>query len=63
MASPGAEEPRDCHRTGHATFTNKLLGRQPSSPAARRRHPDIAGFVSWIRDKHPDFHPPTRRRH
>lgn len=51
-----------CHRTIHATLTNAELERRYAAAAALRRHPEIAKFLDWIRDKEPDFHAPTRRR-
>lgn len=51
-----------CHRTIHATFTNKELERTFASAGALRAHPEIQTFLRWIEDKDPDFHVPTRRR-
>ncbi len=51
-----------CHRTIHATLTNKELERSYATPEALRGHPEIARFIDWVRDKAPDFHAPTRRR-
>jgi hypothetical protein len=51
-----------CHRTIHATLSNKALERDYVDSAALRAHPEIARFVAWVRDKDPDFHAPTRRR-
>jgi 5-methylcytosine-specific restriction endonuclease McrA len=51
-----------CHRTIHATLSNKQLEREFSSADALRAHPEIATFIRWVTDKHPDFHAPTRRR-
>lgn len=51
-----------CHRTIHATLSNKQLERDYSSAAALRAQPEIATFISWVAGKHPDFHAPTRRR-
>lgn len=51
-----------CHRTIHATLTNKELERSYASAEALRSHPEIARFIAWVRDKEPDFHAPTRRR-
>lgn len=49
-----------CHRTIHATFTNKELERGYDTAAALRAHPHIARFLDWIGSKDPDFHAPTR---
>jgi hypothetical protein len=51
-----------CHRTIHATLTNKELERGYAASAALRAHPEIAKFLDWIARKDPDFHAPTRRR-
>ena len=54
--------PPICHRKIHAVLTNKDLERAHADPAALRSHPEIATFLTWIQDKPPDFHAPTRRR-
>ena len=51
-----------CHRTIHATLANNELERGYSTGEKLRAHPEIAKFVSWVRDKDPDFHAPTRRK-
>ena len=51
-----------CHRTIHATLTNKELERSYATPEALRAHPEIAKFVVWVQKKDPDFHAATRRR-
>lgn len=51
-----------CHRTIHATLTNKELERDFHTPERLRAHPEIAAFVRWVAGKEPDFHAPTRRR-
>ncbi|HEV2080646.1 MAG TPA: HNH endonuclease [Allosphingosinicella sp.] len=51
-----------CHRTIHATLTNKELERSYSTGEALRAHPEIAKFLQWVSGKDPDFHAPTRRR-
>ena len=51
-----------CHRTIHATLSNKDLERDYADSAALRGHPEIARFIDWVREKDPDFHAPTRRR-
>ena len=50
-----------CHRTIHASLSNKALADGYSDAAALRAHRDIARFLEWIADKDPDFHAPTRR--
>ncbi|HEY0626785.1 MAG TPA: HNH endonuclease [Allosphingosinicella sp.] len=51
-----------CHKTIHATLTNKQLERDCASAEALRAHPELAKFVDWVSSKEPDFHAPTRRR-
>ena len=51
-----------CHRTIHATLSNRELADKHASADALRAHPDIARFLIWIADKDPDFHAPTRRK-
>ncbi len=51
-----------CHRTIHATLSNRELADKHVSADALRAHPDIARFLAWIADKDPDFHAPTRRK-
>lgn len=49
-----------CHRTIHASCTNRELARM-GSVAALRDHAGIAAFLRWIADKPPDFNAPTCR--
>lgn len=51
-----------CHRTIHATISNKELERNYATADALRGHPEIAKFVEWVRSKDPDFHAPTQRK-
>jgi hypothetical protein len=51
-----------CHRTIHATLTNKELERCYSTAEALRAHPKVAKFLQWVSGKGADFHAPTRRR-
>ncbi|HET9428768.1 MAG TPA: HNH endonuclease [Allosphingosinicella sp.] len=51
-----------CHRTIHAELDNKALQRGYADATALRAHPGIARFLSWVKDKDPDFHAPTRGR-
>lgn len=51
-----------CHRTLHAVFTNAELGMFGKDIAQVRSAPQIARFLQWIADKHPDFHAPTARK-
>ena len=50
-----------CHRTIHATLSNRELAHGYASAGELRAHPEIARFLAWIADKEPDFHAPTRR--
>lgn len=50
-----------CHRTLHATFTNKELEKAGDDRATLATHPELARFLQWIARKPPDFHAPTRR--
>lgn len=49
-----------CHRILHKSFSNKQLERLSLSDL--RKAPELAPFLAWIEDKHPDFHAPTHRR-
>ena len=51
-----------CHKTIHATLTNKELERGYATAEALRAHPQIGKFLQWVNGKEPDFHAPTRRR-
>jgi len=51
-----------CHRTLHATFSNKELAKVGDNPAALAANPDVGRFLAWVAGKDPDFHVPTRRR-
>ncbi len=51
-----------CHRTIHATLSNKELERGFATAEALRGHPEVAKFVAWVAGKEPDFHAPTRRK-
>jgi hypothetical protein len=49
-----------CHRTIHANFTNAELSRGGGSRDQLLAKEAVARFVSWVQDKPPDFHAPTR---
>jgi hypothetical protein len=51
-----------CHQTIHALFSNSDLEKRYSTPAALMAHDEIGRFVSWIANKPPDFHAPTKDR-
>ncbi len=50
-----------CHKTIHANFTNAELARIGDDPELIRAHRAVAKFLTWIANKPPDFHAPTRR--
>jgi len=50
-----------CHRTIHAYVSNRELASVFASLDALRAREDISRFLSWIANKPPDFHAPTRR--
>lgn len=50
-----------CHRTVHASLSNRDLATTYADLDSLRAQEDIARFVRWIADKPPDFHAPTRR--
>lgn len=50
-----------CHRAIHAAVGNAELARTYPTLDALREHEDVARFLAWIADKHPDFHAPTHR--
>lgn len=51
-----------CHRTIHACFTNAELARTDAEGRMLSDNVDMARFLTWIADKPPDFHAPTRSR-
>jgi 5-methylcytosine-specific restriction endonuclease McrA len=52
---------RICHRQIHALFTETELARQFNSVEALLAHPDIALFVTWVKNKPDDFMQRTRK--
>ena len=50
-----------CHRAIHAAADNAELARLGDLDAVRAL-PSVERFLTWIADKPPDFHAPTRRR-
>ncbi|MEN3972223.1 HNH endonuclease [Sphingomicrobium sp. XHP0235] len=50
-----------CHRTLHASLTNKELEAIGDDLGRLRAAPAIATFLKWIANKPADFHAPTRR--
>ena len=51
-----------CHRAIHSALSNKELERGFASAEALRGNPEVAKFVTWVANKDPDFHAPTRRK-
>ncbi len=51
---------RPCHKTVHATLTEKQLEQEYNTLDALRRHPDLAGFVKWVRRQPPGAHVSVR---
>ena len=51
-----------CHRTIHATLTNKELATAAHTREALLANPELAKFVAWVAAKDPDFNAPTRRK-
>lgn len=49
-----------CHRKIHTVLTERELKDHFHTVERLRTHPDIAIFVKWIANKHPDFHGATR---
>lgn len=49
-----------CHKAIHANFTNSQLARMGEDRAAILAHAEVEKFVSWVSNKPPDFHAPTR---
>ena len=43
-----------CHKTVHATLTEKELARSYHSVEALAAHPEIARFVEWVRKQDPN---------
>jgi hypothetical protein len=50
-----------CHRAIHRALSNKALERDFSTAVALRSQADLAKFITWVADKEPDFHAPTKR--
>ncbi len=64
---PKAKKGRDtvpvhpiCHRAIHANYSNAELARIGSDRSRLMESERIMKFVSWVQDKPPDFHAPTR---
>jgi hypothetical protein len=48
-----------CHRKIHATLTERELQRAYHTIEALRAQEEIARFIVWLANKHPDFHVST----
>jgi hypothetical protein len=51
---------RPCHKTVHATLTEKQLEQEFNTLQALRSDPDLAGFVKWVRRQPPGAHVTVR---
>ena len=49
-----------CHKTIHKAFTNAELARYGEDRERLLENERIARFITWVKDKPPDFHAPTR---
>ncbi len=49
-----------CHRKVHDVLSERELAQGYATPEALRRHPEIAPFLRWLRNKPADFHKVTR---
>ena len=52
---------RICHRKIHSLWTEKDLRDGLNRPETIRAHPDMQGFISWVRKRPPAFYDTTRR--
>lgn len=52
---------RICHRQVHALFTEVELERQYATVDRLRSHPELARFLTWVKDKPDDFYERTRK--
>ena len=50
-----------CHKTIHTNFTIAELARIGDDAERLKENAAVAKFLSWIADKPPDFHAPTRK--
>ena len=44
-----------CHKEIHATLSETELARDYASAEALRAHPRLAGFISWVAKRPPEF--------
>jgi len=52
---------RVCHQKIHATFSEAELARDYDTWDRLRAHPEIAGFITWVRKRPPEYLDRTRR--
>lgn len=52
---------KPCHKTLHATLTNKELENEYNTREAILAHPEIAKFVRWVRKHNPTGNVAVRR--
>lgn len=48
---PVARLCRDCHKTVHATFDNRVLARTMNTVVRLREAPELARYLAWIRKR------------
>jgi hypothetical protein len=49
-----------CHSAIHARFSETELASKLADIETLRCDPELAAFISWVKDKPPGFHAPTR---
>lgn len=49
-----------CHSAIHARFSEAEIATRLADVESLRSDPEMAAFITWIRDKPPTFHAPTR---
>ncbi|SFV37586.1 hypothetical protein SAMN05216456_2999 [Devosia crocina] len=49
-----------CHSAIHARFSETELAKRLADIESLQADPEIAAFVTWVKDKPPGFHAPTR---
>jgi len=51
---------RVCHRKLHSLWTTQQLRDEFHNPEVVRQHPDMAGFLKWVRKQPPEFYDNSR---
>lgn len=51
---------RICHRKIHSLWTEKELRDELNTPELICAHPDMQGFIAWVRKRPPEFYDGTR---